>query len=328
MKVCVLGGAGYIGSHAVYELVRDNHEVVVIDNLSTGKRKYVHKSATFYECDITDSKKLEEIFKMECDKKTFDVVMHFAAKLIVPESVKKPLLYYHNNVEGMRVLLETMTKFNIKNIIFSSTAAVYGEPKNEVCLETDETVPINPYGETKLACEKMIKWVSETYDMNYCIFRYFNVAGADDSLEIGLDKEVITWIVPIANETALGIRKEMYLYGTDYPTKDGTCIRDYIHVTDLARAHVLGAKYIIENNKSITLNLGSNEGYSVKEVLETVREVIPLEYKIGQRREGDPAKLIASNKKAREILGWIPKYSLKDMVVSDLEFRKKLTKKM
>jgi len=223
-------------------------------------------------------------------------------------------------------MLETMVDHNIKNVIFSSTAAVYGEPKKEVCEEDDEIHPINPYGETKVACENMIKWVCNAHDMNYCIFRYFNVAGADESKEIGVDKEVITWVIPIANETALGIRKEMYLYGTDYDTPDGTCVRDYIHVTDLAKAHVLGGKYILEHNESLTLNLGSNEGYSVKEVLDTVNDIIPLTYKIGPRREGDPAKLIASNAKAKEILGWTPTRDLKDMIASDLEFRKTLLK--
>lgn len=324
MKVCVIGGAGYIGSHVVYELIRDGHDVVVIDNLTTGHEYMVHKSARFYFGDITKKEDLTKIFKEECIIKPFDVVMHFAAKLIVPESVEKPLEYYYNNVEGVRIMLEVMTEFNIKNIVFSSTAAVYGEPIGDVCNEDDPKIPINPYGSTKLASEEMIKWVCNAYDMNYCIFRYFNVAGADESLEIGLDKEVITWIVPIANEVALGIRKNMKLYGDDYNTPDGTCIRDYIHVTDLAQAHVLGAKYIYENNKSVTMNLGSNEGYSVKEVLNIVNDIIPIDYEVSERRSGDPAKLIASNKKAKQILGWEPKKNLYDMIKSDLDFRKTL----
>lgn len=324
MRVCVMGGAGYIGSHAVLELIRDGHDVIVVDNLTTGKHKYVNEAATFYECDITDKTKLSDIISKENSNMPIDVVMHFAAKLIVPESVKQPLEYYHNNVEGVRVMLDVMVENNIKNVVFSSTAAVYGEPVNSVCNEDDPKIPINPYGATKLASEGMIKWVASAYNMNYCIFRYFNVAGADESLEIGLDKEVITWIVPIATEAALGIRPSMKVFGTDYPTKDGTCIRDYIHVTDLAKAHILGAKYIMNNNDSLIVNLGSNEGYSVKEVLDIVNEVIPLNYEVGERREGDPAILIASNDKAKEILGWEPTKTLKDMVISDLEFRKKL----
>lgn len=324
MKVCVIGGAGYIGSHAVYELIRDGHEVVVIDNLSTGKKEMVHKSAKFYLGDITKIDELRNIFKKECDIKPFDVVMHFAAKLIVPESVEMPLEYYYNNVEGVRIMLKVMTEYNIKNVVFSSTAAVYGEPEKEICEETDRTLPINPYGETKLASEKLIKWVCERYNMNYCIFRYFNVAGADESLEIGLNKDNLTHIIPITVQTALGIRDKMTVFGNDYDTKDGTCIRDYIHVSDLAYAHVLGAKYLVNNNKSLLVNLGSNEGYSVLDIINEVEKYYKVNYEIGSRRPGDPAKLIASNTKAKEILGWTPKRTLKDIVKSDIDYRNKI----
>ena len=324
MKVCVIGGAGYIGSHAVYELIRDGHEVVVIDNLSTGLERMVHKDAKFYLGDITKKEELNNIFKKECEIKPFDVVMHFAAKLIVPESVTHPLEYYHNNVEGVRIMLEVMVENNIKNVVFSSTAAVYGEPVKPVCEEDDLTKPINPYGESKLACEKLIEWVSKAHDLNYCIFRYFNVAGADESLEIGLDKEKLTHIVPIVNEVALGKREKVMVFGDDYDTPDGTCIRDYIHVTDLAQAHILGAKYILKNNKSLLVNLGSNEGYSVMEVIKEVEKISPVKYEMDARREGDPAKLIASNKRAKEILGWEPKYKLFEIVKSDYDFRAKI----
>ena len=324
MKVCVIGGAGYIGSHAVYELIRAGHEVVVIDNLSTGLERMVHKDAKFYLGDITKKNELDEIFKKECSTKPFDVVMHFAAKLIVPESVTHPLEYYHNNVEGVRIMLEVMVENKIKNVVFSSTAAVYGEPVKPVCEEDDLTKPINPYGESKLACEKLIEWVSKAHDLNYCIFRYFNVAGADESLEIGLDKEKLTHIVPIVNEVALGKREKVMVFGDDYETPDGTCIRDYIHVTDLAQAHILGAKYILENNKSLLVNLGSNEGYSVMEVIKEVEKLSPVHYEMGERRAGDPAKLIASNTKAKEILGWEPKYKLFEIVKSDYDFRAKI----
>ncbi len=324
MKVCVIGGAGYIGSHAVYELIRAGHEVVVIDNLSTGLERMVHKDAKFYLGDITKKNELDEIFKKECSTKPFDVVMHFAAKLIVPESVTHPLEYYHNNVEGVRIMLETMVENGVKNVVFSSTAAVYGEPVKPVCEEDDLTKPINPYGESKLACEKLIEWVSKAHDLNYCIFRYFNVAGADESLEIGLDKEKLTHIVPIVNEVALGKREKVMVFGDDYETPDGTCIRDYIHVTDLAQAHILGAKYILENNKSLLVNLGSNEGYSVMEVIKEVEKLSPVHYEMGERRAGDPAKLIASNTKAKEILGWEPKYKLFEIVKSDYDFRAKI----
>ncbi|MBQ3142529.1 MAG: UDP-glucose 4-epimerase GalE [Bacilli bacterium] len=326
MKVCVIGGAGYIGSHAVYELIRDKHEVVVIDNLSTGDKKFVHKDAKFYLGDITKENELDKIFKEECRIKPFDVVMHFAAKLIVPESMEMPLEYYHNNVEGVRLMLKTMVNYNIKNIIFSSTAAVYGNASEEPCTEESLTNPESPYGDSKLACEKLIKWVCKRYDMNYCIFRYFNVAGADESLEIGLLKDNLTHLIPIAVQTALGLREKMVVFGEDYDTRDGSCIRDYIHVSDLAKAHVLGAKYIFENNKSILCNLGSNKGYTVKEVIKEVEKFMPVNYEIGPRRPGDPAVVLASNQKAKEILGWNPIYNLEDMIRTDLEFRKKHSK--
>lgn len=325
MKVCVIGGAGYIGSHTVYELIRDGHEVVVIDNLSTGKKEMIHKDAKFYLGDITNESSLTEIFKKECDIKPFDVVMHFAAKLIVPESVEQPLEYYYNNVEGVRIMLSVMKDFNIKNIVFSSTAAVYGEPEKDICEETDKTNPINPYGETKLADEKLIKWVCKRYNMNYCIFRYFNVAGADESLEIGLNKDNLTHIIPVTVQSALGIREKMVVFGNDYDTKDGTCVRDYIHVSDLAYAHVLGAKYLVENSKSLLVNLGSNEGYTVLEIIKEVEKYYKVNYEIGERRPGDPAKIVASNKKAKELLGWMPKRNLSDIIQSDIEYRKKIS---
>ncbi len=322
MKVLVIGGAGYIGSHAVYELIRDNNEVIVMDNLSTGKKDMIHKYAKFYFGDITKKEDLENVFSNEPN---IDVVMHFAAKLIVPESINMPLEYYYNNVEGVRLMLEAMTKYRVKNVVFSSTAAVYGEPIKPICEEEDVTIPINPYGASKLATESLIKWVCNAYNMNYCIFRYFNVAGADSSLEIGLDKENLTHLIPIVTQTILGLRDKMKVFGDDYDTEDGTCIRDYIHVSDLAKAHILGAKYILNNNKSILLNLGSNNGYSVKEVIDIASKFGKVNYDIEQRRPGDPAKLIASNNKAKEILGWIPKYTLEDMIKTDLDYRKKIS---
>lgn len=327
MKVLVIGGAGYIGSHAVYELIRDNDEVIVMDNLSTGDRNFVHKNAKFYLGDITKKEDLVKVFKTECAIKPFDVVMHFAAKLIVPESLKMPLQYYHNNIEGVRLMLEVMTEFNIRNVVFSSTAAVYGNPIKSICEEDDPTLPISPYGDSKLASEKMIKWVCNAYNMNYCIFRYFNVAGADESLEIGLNKDNLTHLIPVVVQTALGIRDKMVVYGNDYDTIDGTCGRDYIHVSDLAQAHVLGAKYILENNKSILLNLGSSAGYTVKQVIDEVEKYAHVNYEIGPRRPGDPALIIASNTRAKEVLGWSPKYGLDKIIKSDWDYRKKISGK-
>jgi UDP-glucose 4-epimerase len=321
MKVCVIGGAGYIGSHAVLELVNDGHDVVVVDNLSTGTRDAVDEKARFYFGDITDENQLMKIFTEETSRGRFDAVMHFAAKIVVPESVSHPLEYYHNNVEGVRIMLKTMVHHQIKNVIFSSTAAVYGDVKKDICTEDDELKPINPYGDSKLASERMIHWVAQAYDMNYCIFRYFNVAGAHESLKIGLKRDNLTHIIPITVQTALKLRDSMVIFGDDYPTSDGTCIRDYIHVADLAYAHVLGMKYIVNESKSATINLGSSTGYSVKEVIDEVSNYFPVNYSIGPRREGDPAKLIASSKRAKDLLGWTVKRSLKDIIKTDLDFR-------
>lgn len=321
MRVLVVGGAGYIGSHTVYELIKDNHEVIILDNLSSGYMDLVHPDAKFYLGDIRIKKDIERVFNNE----KIDVVMHFAAKLIVPESVKEPLAYYYNNVEGVRVLLEVMNEYNVKKFVFSSTAAVYGEASG-VCEENMITKPINPYGETKLACEKMISWVANAHDFKYVIFRYFNVAGADESLKIGLMKDQLTHLIPLAIQGIIGIRDHLTIYGNDYPTKDGTCVRDYIHVSDLAYAHVLGAHYLFEGGKSEVINLGSSNGFTVLEVAKAVDEIAPLKIVMGPRRDGDPAELIASNEKAKKILHWVPKYSLKEIVISDYNYRKRISR--
>ncbi|MFB7141966.1 UDP-glucose 4-epimerase GalE [Gottfriedia sp. NPDC056225] len=319
MKVLVIGGAGYIGSHTVYELIRENHEVVVIDNLSTGRKEDIHELATFYQADIRDLNSLNEVFKKE---NNIDVVMHFAAKLIVPESVEKPFEYYDNNVFGLKVLLEAMVANKVNNFVFSSTAAVYGEPENSICTEEDFCLPINPYGETKLAAEKLIQWSAKAYGLNYCILRYFNVAGADVSGEIGLYKDNLTHLIPVTIQAALGLRDKLVVFGTDYETKDGTCIRDYIHVTDVAKAHILGAEFTTKQQSGI-FNLGSNSGYTVQEIIDMVEKVsgieVPVEY--SGRRPGDPAAIVASNHKVIEQLGWNVKNTLEDIIKSDWNFR-------
>ncbi|MDR2714692.1 MAG: UDP-glucose 4-epimerase GalE [Coriobacteriales bacterium] len=327
MKVLVVGGAGYIGSHAVYELIRAGHEVVVYDNLSTGRKDDVHAQARFVQGDIRDKKTLAACLQAESASKPFDVAMHFAAKLIVPESLSEPLAYYENNVEGVRVMLEALAEAGVKNFVFSSTAAVYGEPEKGVCQEDDYTIPINPYGETKLAAEHMIKWVCAAHDMNYCILRYFNVAGADTSLEIGLEKDQLTHLVPLIMQAALGMREKLSIFGSDYDTPDGTCIRDYIHVTDLAKAHILGAEYLLKNNESLLVNLGSGSGYSVREVVDAAQEMFDFEYEYVERRAGDPAKLTADISRAKELLGWRPELSLREMLKSDYDYRKKMSNK-
>jgi UDP-glucose 4-epimerase len=322
MKVLVVGGAGYIGSHAVLALVNDHHQVIVYDNLSSGFEDMVSNQATLVIGDIRDKSALDALFELHPD---IDVVMHFAAKIVVPESVIEPLEYYSNNVEGVRVLLDSMQAHNIKNIVFSSTAAVYGEASG-VCYEDDQTKPINPYGETKLATENMIKWVTQAHGMNYLIFRYFNVAGADQSLKIGLKKDQLTHLIPVAIHALIGVREQLNIYGNDYDTEDGTCVRDYIHVSDLAYAHVLGAAYLTKGGASTTINLGSNQGYSVLDVVKTVQKLGKMKYEIIERRPGDPAKLIASNDKAKKLLQWQPKYGLEDIIKSDFEFRKTIKK--
>ncbi|MDR1713038.1 MAG: UDP-glucose 4-epimerase GalE [Coriobacteriales bacterium] len=325
MKVLVVGGAGYIGGHTGYELVRAGHDVVVLDNLSTGNLHNVHPDARFYWGDIRNKTDITRVLTAEAaDGQPVDVAMHFAAKLIVPESVSQPLAYYENNVEGLRTMLEALVDCGVRNVVFSSTAAVYGEPASGICREDDPTVPINPYGETKLACEKMIRWVAEAHGLNYCIFRYFNVAGADASLEIGLDKDQLTHLVPLVMQAALGLREKLFIFGDDYDTPDGTCVRDYIHITDLAQAHVLGAEYITSGQGSLLVNLGSGSGYSVKEVVEAAEALahIPCEY--APRRPGDPARLTADISRARQLLGWQPKLDLATILKSDLDFRRKL----
>jgi len=325
MKVLVVGGAGYIGSHTTYELIRAGHEVVVLDNLSTGSATNIHPQAKFVWGDIRRKLDITSVLETEAEAGApIDVAMHFAAKLIVPESVTQPLAYYENNVEGLRCMLEALVECDVRNVVFSSTAAVYGEPKTSECREGDPTEPINPYGETKLACEKMIKWVAAAHGLNYCILRYFNVAGADASLEIGLDKDQLTHLVPLIMQAALGLRDKLSIFGNDYDTPDGTCIRDYIHVTDLALAHVLGAEYILANNSNLLANLGSGTGFSVKEVVDAALELFDVPYEYTARRPGDPAKLIADISRAREVLGWEPQYDLTAILRSDYDFRKKL----
>ena len=325
MKVLVVGGAGYIGSHTTYELIRAGHEVVVLDNLSTGTRKNVHPKARFEWGDIRRKSDITSVLEAEANSgRPIDVAMHFAAKLIVPESVSQPLAYYENNVEGLRTMLEALLDCDVKNVVFSSTAAVYGEPKASECHEDDATEPINPYGETKLACEKMIKWVAAAHEMNYCILRYFSVAGADDSLEIGLDKDQLTHLVPLIMQAALGLRDKLSIFGSDYDTPDGTCIRDYIHVTDLAQAHILGAEFILKNNASVLANLGSGTGFSVKQVVDAALELFDVPFEYAPRRPGDPAKLIANIERAKAVLGWEPQHDLRSILKSDYDFRKRL----
>lgn len=306
MAILVAGGAGYIGSHMVKDLVEHGQEVVVADNLSTGHRDAINPNAKFYEGDIRDRKFLDKIF----DNKDIEAVVHFAAFSIVPESMSKPLKYFDNNTGGMITLLEAMRDHNIKYIVFSSTAATYGVPEHMPIKETDPQNPINPYGLSKLMMEKMMHWADKAYGIKFVALRYFNVAGAAPDGTIGEDHGPETHLVPIILQVAQGKRKELSIFGDDYNTPDGTNVRDYVHVMDLADAHILAIKYLEAGNESNAFNLGSSTGFSNKQILEAAREVTgePIPAKIAPRRPGDPDSLVAASDKARNVLGWDPKY--------------------
>lgn len=304
MTVLVLGGAGYIGSHTVYELIDNGTDVVIIDNFATGHIQAVHPKARLYKGDIRDRAFLDSVF----EKEKIDAVIHFAAFSLVGESMVNPLKYYDNNLCGTKVLLEAMIAHDIKKIVFSSTAATYGEPEQIPILETDRTEPTNTYGETKLSMEKMFKWVGQAHGLKFVSLRYFNACGAYVSGCIGEDHNPETHLIPLILQVPNGKREFISIFGEDYPTKDGTCVRDYIHVTDLANAHILAVKYLMEGNESNIFNLGNGVGFTVKEVIETARKVTghPIPAKIAGRRAGDPAQLIASSEKAKKVLGWKP----------------------
>lgn len=313
MTILVLGGAGYIGSHTVYELIDAGEDVVIVDNLQTGHKGALHPKARFYKGDIRDEKFLDDLFNNE----KIDSVIHFAANSLVGESMIDPLKYYDNNLYGTMILLKSMVKNGIEKIVFSSTAATYGEPEKTPIFEKDRTEPTNTYGETKLSMEKMFKWVSKAYGLRYVSLRYFNACGAHVSGKIGEDHSPETHLIPLILQVPNGKREHIVIFGDDYKTPDGTCIRDYIHVTDLAQAHILAVKYLNKGNESDIFNLGNGVGFSVKEVIETARKVTghPIPAKISKRRAGDPAILIASSDKAKSILGWNPSHNSLDEII-------------
>ena len=315
MTIMVLGGAGYIGSHTVYALIERGEDVVIVDNLETGHVEAVHEKARFYQGDIRDRAFIDSVF----DKEQIDAVIHFAANSLVGESMTDPLKYYDNNVNGTKVLLQSMVAHNIKKIVFSSTAATYGEPDRVPILETDRTEPTNTYGETKLSMEKMFKWTDVAHGVKYVSLRYFNACGAHESGQIGEAHSPETHLIPLVLQVPLGQRETINIYGDDYPTEDGTCIRDYIHVTDLAQAHILAVEYLMNGNDSNVFNLGNGVGFSVKEVIEVARKVTghAIPAVISERRAGDPARLIASSDKAREVLNWQPAHAdLEEIIAS------------
>lgn len=319
MTVLVTGGAGYIGSHVVRMLLKMDHKVVIIDNISRGHLESIPEDAVYEKADLLDYNSLQTAIA----KHKIDAVIHFAAFAYVGESVENPGLYYTNNVTGSINLIRALNDAGVKKVVFSSTCSLYGNPENIPIAETESVKPINPYAKTKHMIEQVLADFDSSFGMRYAALRYFNAAGADFDGLIGESHQPEPHLIPIVLQTALGKREKVFIYGDDYPTPDGTCIRDYIHVYDLAEAHIRALEYL-NDNPSDVFNLGTGDGYSVREIIETAKKVTgkDIPYDITGRRAGDPAVLIADNKKAREVLGWIPKYGLEDIISSAWNWHK------
>jgi UDP-glucose 4-epimerase len=307
MAVLVTGGAGYIGSHTVRRLMEKGFEVIVLDNLSRGHKESIPENAHFENADLLNENSLRNAIK----KYKIDAVIHFAAFAYVGESVENPGLYYMNNVVGSFNLIKIVNELGIKKFVFSSTCSIYGNPENVPISEKEPANPINPYARTKYMIENILNDYDTSHGLKYVALRYFNAAGDSDNGLIGESHDPEPHLIPLVLFTALGKRKSIKIYGDDYPTKDGTCIRDYIHVNDLADAHIRALEYI-GSGESTVINLGTGNGYSVKEIVDAAGRITgkKIESEIVERRAGDPAVLIADNKKAKELLGWIPEYSL------------------
>ncbi len=322
-SILVTGGAGYIGSHVVKELLQQNQKPIVFDNLQTGHRRAV-PHAPFIEGDLSDLEKLKKIFR----DNSIDAVMHFAGDCQVGESVRNPIKYFNNNVKNSLNLIETMEECKVTRIVFSSSAAVYGEPEEIPISEEHPCAPTNPYGETKWIFEKALQAFYDRGKLDFISLRYFNAAGADSGGEIGEDHSPETHLIPLVIKAALE-GSHVAVFGTDYPTPDGTCVRDYIHVNDLAHAHILALKKLDQGKVSRIYNLGNGNGYSVREVIETVGKVTSRKVaSVGSpRRPGDPARLVASSEKIRKDLGWTPRYpSLETIVETAWEWHRKRPK--
>ena len=320
-KILVTGGAGYIGSHTVKKLGEAGYEVVVYDNLSTGAADAVLYGELF-EGELNDRQRLEQVFAQH----SFAAVIHFAASISVPESLVKPLEYYANNTSNVINVLQCCKKYSVNRFVFSSTAAVYGEVRESPVEESSPTEPINPYGKSKLMSESIIRDYARASDLKYIILRYFNVAGADSSGKIGQMGKKAAHLIKVGCDAALGLRPSASIYGTDYNTHDGTGIRDYIHVEDLATAHVDALAYLERESDSQILNCGYGSGYSVREVLSKIKEVSGVDFPVEEtpRREGDPACVIASGQKIRQVIGWNPQHdSLDEIVRSALAWEEK-----
>lgn len=314
-NILVIGGAGYIGSHTVNLLKKSGYNPIVYDNLSKGYKEVPEiLGVKFIQGDLGDRVKLKEVFKTE----NITAVMHFAAFIEVGESVQKPAEYYDNNVSKVIKLLDQMVESGVKKFIFSSTAATFGEPVKEKIDETHQQLPINPYGKTKLMVEKILEDYDIAYDLKSVVLRYFNASGSDKDGIIGESHIPETHLIPLILQAASGKRESIKIYGDDYKTKDGTCIRDFVHVYDLAKAHILGMEKMLNENRSLNYNLGSGEGFSVKEVIEKVKKVTGKEFKVEtvEKRAGDPAILVADSQKAKKELGWEPGFSLEEIIES------------
>ena len=323
MTVLVTGGAGYIGSHMVYELLDAGEQPVVLDNLSTGFRWALPDSVPLYEGDTGD----EALARQIIARHSIDAIIHFAASIVVPDSVADPLGYYRNNTANSRTLIEAAVKGGVKHFIFSSTAAVYGNPRSVPVAEDATPDPMSPYGSSKLMTEIILRDTGFAHPLKHVILRYFNVAGADPQLRTGQSTPVATHLIKVAVQTALGLRKKMDVFGTDYPTPDGTCIRDYIHVSDLVRAHSDALRYLRAGGESATFNCGYGRGFSVLEVIDTVKRVSGIDFQVelSGRRPGDPAQIVAASDRARQILKWMPRYDdLPTIVRNALDWEQKL----
>jgi UDP-glucose 4-epimerase len=314
MTVLVTGGAGYIGSHMVRELADAGESVVVLDNLSTGHRWAVPDGVPLVIGETGDQPLVTKLIR----EHEVEAIIHFAASIVVPDSVRDPLSYYRNNTANSRSLIECAIKNGVGKFIFSSTAAVYGNPSSSPIDETAPTLPISPYGWSKLMTEIMLRDASAAHGLPHVIFRYFNVAGADPDCRTGQSSPNATHLIKVAAETALGLRPKLQVFGTDYPTPDGTCIRDYIHVADLARAHSDALRHLRSGGTSLTFNCGYGHGFSVLEVIETVKRVSGVDFEVeyAPRRPGDPAQLVASSEKVRATLGWKPRFDDLSTIVS------------
>ncbi len=316
-SVLVTGGAGYIGSHMVQALRRAGYRTVILDNLAEGHRAAL-RDAELIEEDITDKGAIRAALRRHRPS----AIVHFAAFCSVKESVENPVKYYHNNVTGTATLIEAALDVGVPRFIFSSTAALYGEPREVPITESHPLAPINPYGWSKLVGEQMLADAARAYGIRYVAFRYFNAAGADPEAGLGEDHRPETHLIPLAVKAAIQEGSDLAVYGTDYPTRDGSCIRDYIHVKDLVDAHLRGLQYLENEGESVSLNLGTETGTSVLEILEAVERLtgLPVPHHTAPRRAGDPAVLVASNARARQVLGWSPRRDLDEIIVNTYDF--------